>query len=115
MKKTASVCKDHLPNLTAIRERRGISLKEIEADTKISTRFLRAIENGDFDELPGGIFNVSYIRQYARKIDYAEDDLVAAYEKATGIAKGAFEKSDEKPVSRKKPPAAGRLSALLGL
>jgi cytoskeleton protein RodZ len=115
MKKTASVCKDHLPNLTAIRERKGISLKEIEAETKISTRFLRAIESGDFDELPGGIFNVSYIRQYARKIDYTEDELVAAYEKAIGDAKGTGEKSDEKSGSHKKPPAAGKLSALLGL
>jgi cytoskeletal protein RodZ len=69
-----------LPDLAAIRQRKGISLDEISRDTKIAVRYLQAIEHADFDTLPGGIFNTSYIRQYARAIDYDECGLLACYD-----------------------------------
>jgi cytoskeletal protein RodZ len=66
-------------DLPALRQHRGISLREIADSTKISMRFLLAIEEGDFDQLPGGIYNTSYIRQYAREIGYEETKLLAYY------------------------------------
>jgi cytoskeleton protein RodZ len=39
------------------REQRKITLEEISLSTKIGTRFLLAIEEEQFDQLPGGIFN----------------------------------------------------------
>jgi cytoskeletal protein RodZ len=42
-------------------------------------RALEAIERGDFRKLPGGIYNTSYIRQYARAIDYEESILLEFY------------------------------------
>jgi cytoskeletal protein RodZ len=68
-----------LPDLAAIRQRKGISLKDIADRTKISTRYLQAIEAGDFQQLPGGVFATSYIRQYALAIDYDEWDILACY------------------------------------
>ena len=65
--------------LATIRRNRGISLQDIAASTKISVRSLEAIENGDFRKLPGGIYNTSYIRQYARAIDYDESAILAVY------------------------------------
>ena len=72
-----------LPDLSTIRERKGISLAEIANHTKISTRYLEAIEQSEFDLLPGGVFSTSYIRQYARAIDYDEWDLLAYYDAIT--------------------------------
>ncbi|HEX8986249.1 MAG TPA: helix-turn-helix domain-containing protein [Bryobacteraceae bacterium] len=69
-----------LPNLVAVRERKGISLDQIARSTKISFRYLEAIENADFEQLPGGVFSSSYIRQYARAIDYDEWDLLAYFQ-----------------------------------
>lgn len=69
----------HRMDLPALRQHRGISLREIADSTKISMRFLLAIEEGDFDQLPGGIYNTSYIRQYAREIGYEETKLLAYY------------------------------------
>jgi cytoskeletal protein RodZ len=43
-------------------------------------RYLEAIEGSQFDQLPGGLFNTSYIRQYARAIDYDEWELLASYD-----------------------------------
>lgn len=65
--------------LATIRRNRGISLEQIAASTKISIRSLDAIERGDFRKLPGGIYNTSYIRQYARAIDYDESTLLDFY------------------------------------
>jgi cytoskeletal protein RodZ len=69
-----------LPDLAAIRRAKGISLREISEATKIGTRYLEAIEASQFDKLPGGVFSTSYIRQYARAIDYDEWDLLASYD-----------------------------------
>src|ERR1035438_2561234 len=65
--------------LTTIRRNRGVSLEQIADSTKISIRSLEAIEQGDFRRLPGGIYNTSYIRQYAKAIDYDEATLLAFY------------------------------------
>jgi cytoskeleton protein RodZ len=69
-------------DLPALRENRGISLRTIADTTKISMRFLIAIESGDFGQLPGGIYDRSYIRQYARAIDVEESELLAYYQAA---------------------------------
>jgi len=70
----------------AKRRERGISLNQIATATKISVRCLQAIEEGDFRKLPGGIYNTSYIRQYARAVDVDECELVAVYEESKGVA-----------------------------
>lgn len=78
------VPKGVLPDLVIVRQKSGVSLQEIAAATKIAVSYLRAIEEGVFDRLPGGIYTVSYIRQYARAIDYDEDELVRQYYRLTG-------------------------------
>lgn len=72
--------------LATIRKNRGISLRQISETTKISVRSLEAIERGEFEKLPGGIYNTSYIRQYARAIDYDESALLSYYHKAVGAS-----------------------------
>ncbi|MBI1895215.1 MAG: helix-turn-helix domain-containing protein [Acidobacteria bacterium] len=73
-------------NLEHFRRRSGVSLDHITDRTKISVRFLRAIEAEEFDKLPGGVFNTSYIRQYAAAIGYCEQELLAHYEAWTRAA-----------------------------
>ena len=70
--------------LSTIRRNRGITLQQIANTTKIGVRLLEAIEQGDFKRLPGGIYNTSYIRQYARAIDYDESALLAYYHGEAG-------------------------------
>lgn len=77
--------------LATIRRNRGISLQQIAESTKISVRLLEAIEQGEFRKLPGGIYNTSYIRQYARAIEYDESAILAVYHR---------EMSSESSVSR---------------
>ena len=48
------------------RELRGVSLREIADGTKISVRFLQALEEDRVDVLPGGLFPRAFVKQYAR-------------------------------------------------
>jgi cytoskeleton protein RodZ len=61
------------------RELRAISLDEISATTKIGTRLLRALEEEQFDLLPGGIFNKGYVRAYAKYLGIDEEKAIADY------------------------------------
>ncbi len=66
-------------NLRRRRELRGISLDAISNSTKISPRMLRAIEDEQFDQLPGGVFNKGFVRAYARQIGLDEEEAVTDY------------------------------------
>ena len=69
-------------NLRREREMRGVSLEEISSATKISLRFLDAIEREDFSKLPGGIFSRSFVRTYAHYLGLDEDRAVAEFQLA---------------------------------
>jgi cytoskeletal protein RodZ len=71
--------------LSTIRRNRGITLDQIADATKISVRLLTAIEQGEFQKLPGGIYDTNYIRQYARAIDFDEAAILAAYRKKKAV------------------------------
>jgi cytoskeletal protein RodZ len=72
--------------LSRFRKRAGVSLSDIADTTKISSRFLCAIEDEDFKQLPGGIIGSSYVRQYAAAIGYDEDALVEYYRRRMNIS-----------------------------
>src|SRR5256885_10427317 len=61
------------------RETRGIALRDISEQTRISMRYLEAIETDDYRRLPGGIFNRSFIRAYAKFIGYDENEAIEDY------------------------------------
>lgn len=65
--------------LEQIRRRKGVSLNEIAESTKISTFFLQAIETEQFGKLPGGLFNRSYIKQYAAAVGISPEGLLETY------------------------------------
>lgn len=65
--------------LRLAREERHIGLREISDQTRISVRYLEAIESDDFKRLPGGIFNRSFIKAYARCVGFDEKKAVEDY------------------------------------
>jgi cytoskeleton protein RodZ len=61
-----------------------VSLDEIAAATRIKTSFLEALENGRWNELPGGAFNRGFVRATAHFLGLDEDGMVAEYAQETG-------------------------------
>lgn len=76
------------------REMRGISLDEIAAATKIGTRALKALEDQEFEKLPGGIFNKGFVRAYAKFLGIDEDQAVTDYLAAAGEPEGSTTEID---------------------
>jgi transcriptional regulator with XRE-family HTH domain len=70
-------------SLASLRERQGMTLEEIARSTRIASHYLQAIEAEEFDKLPGGVYDTSYIRQYARAIGYNERALLDQYHART--------------------------------
>jgi cytoskeletal protein RodZ len=65
--------------LKQARQARRVSLREIEAATKISVGALEALERGDYSKLPGGIFSRSFVRAYAHAVGLDEDAVVGEF------------------------------------
>lgn len=61
------------------REMREISIREISDTTKISSRFLEAIEAGDFSSLPAPVFTRGFIREYASYLGIEPEEIVDRY------------------------------------
>ncbi|MDR7556356.1 MAG: helix-turn-helix domain-containing protein [Armatimonadota bacterium] len=64
--------------LRAARVARGLSLADLHARTKISARFLAALEDEAFDELPPPPYTCGYVRAVARELGLDGDALAAA-------------------------------------
>jgi cytoskeletal protein RodZ len=65
--------------LRLAREARGIGLRDICDQTRISVHYLEAIESNDYKRLPGGVFNRSFIKAYARCVGYDEREAIEGY------------------------------------
>jgi len=97
------------------RELRGVSRDEICSATRIGTRYLEALENEQWEILPGGIFNRGFVRAVARFLGLDEDDLVADYDLAINEQSPPIEPRLSPPVLREPPRTrVVRLSLLLG-
>lgn len=83
--------------LRSARETHKVTLRQISEQTRIQMRYLEAIESDDFSQLPGGIFNRSFIKAYARQVGFNEDEALEAYNR-TAREQGA-PSDEEMPTS----------------
>lgn len=95
------------------RELREVTLEEITAHTRIGPRFLEALENEDWEKLPGGVFNRGFVRSVARYLGLDEESLLGEYDLAHGAPPilPANEKQEHRISS---PPKWMTLAMVLG-
>jgi len=65
--------------LRAVRELRKRTLDELADETRISLRYLHALESNDFDSLPAATFVRGYVKELARALDIQDVDVVEGY------------------------------------
>ena len=68
------------------REKRGVSLETVADETKVSTRFLRALEVDDYSSLPGGVFQRGIVRSYCRSLGLDEQEWLTRFASSTQAA-----------------------------
>lgn len=87
--------------LREARTRRKLDLSEVEAAIKIRVRFLQAIENEEWDALPGGAYTRGFIRTYASHLGLDGERLADDYRRSTAPPGG------ERPPKRVEPVPMG--------
>ncbi len=65
--------------LRQAREARGISLAEAEEATKVRQKFLEALEQDDFQRLPGEVYRRGFLKSYAIYLGLDPEPLLARY------------------------------------
>ncbi len=84
--------------LRAQRERKGITLEQAAADTRIREKFLTALEAGDYPSLPGAVYTRGFLRNYAEYLDLETDELVVLFlQERSGAPPEATPKRTFKP------------------
>ena len=97
------------------RELREVTLEEITSATRIGGRFLEALENEDWEKLPGGVFNRGFVRSVARYLGLDEEVFLGEYDLARGTQVPLPEEHPENriPSPPRWLPAAVVLGALV--
>ena len=94
------------------REMREVSLDELTKATRISQRFLEALENEDWKKLPGGVFGRGFVRTIAGYLGLDEESFLSEYD----LARGDVSHSSARPEERiPSTPAWVPLLAVLAL
>jgi cytoskeletal protein RodZ len=70
--------------LYAARERKGVDLYRAERDTKIRSRYLAALERGDYKELPGAVYTKGFLRNYALYLGLDPDEILVQWRRERG-------------------------------
>ena len=63
------------------RETLGISLEQIQSTTKIQKRYIVAIEEGDYKQLPGAFYARAFIKTYAEALGLDVDEVFTTYKR----------------------------------
>ena len=59
---------------------RGVSVDDVAARLRIRSRYLEAIEQGNFDQLPGAAYIPAFLRAYAHHLGLDADKVMTAYQ-----------------------------------
>ena len=77
---------------------RNLSLAEVSALLRIREAHLEAIELEDFEQLPGNVYVIGFIRTYAQYLELNESDMIMRFKAASvesGMADMVFEEEEE--------------------
>jgi cytoskeletal protein RodZ len=85
--------------LREARMRQDLDIADMEAQTKIRAKYLRALENEEFSMLPGSTFVRTFLRTYAEKLGLDPHLLIDEY-------RARYEAEDELDTTLIGPPAA---------
>ncbi|HEX2392095.1 MAG TPA: helix-turn-helix transcriptional regulator [Solirubrobacterales bacterium] len=90
--------------LREVRTRRKVDLPSVEAATKIRVRYLRAIENEEWDLLPGDAYARAFVRTYAIHLGLDGSRLAEEYRRNRGMPRPAERLPRVEPPRPPRPP-----------
>jgi len=88
--------------LRAEREKKGLSIKEIEAAISIRALYINAIEEGNYAIVPGEVYLKGFIRNYANYLGLNGQEMVASYRQAQEPIVPEVAETSAEPATRTK-------------
>lgn len=83
--------------LKCYREKVGITLEQIQKDTKIRIKYLSAIETGRFSDIPGGeVYVKGFLKNYCNAVGIESNEVLSLYKKIKGETTDVIKTFDEK-------------------
>ncbi len=77
--------------LREARVRRNLTLQQVEEDTKIRVKYIQAMENEDFDVMPGATYVKGFLRTYSAYLGLDPDIIIDEYRSRVGPARESNE------------------------
>jgi cytoskeleton protein RodZ len=105
-------------DLKSARNKRNLPLEQIADETRISARYLRALEEGRYGDLPGGMYNRAFLRTYCEFLGVDAKVFLQRYEADTASTGEKPQKAKGKafrPASYPQPHPLAIWSILLGV
>ena len=95
--------------LRAARAARGLSIPDVEADLRIKSYYIEAIEAGDLSALPDKVYVDGFVRNYASYLQLDPEETLSRFDEETGFskpnAKGRSRAGERKAVAAGNPLA----------
>jgi cytoskeletal protein RodZ len=91
------------------RDKRRITIDAVAKQTKVSAGLLKALENGDCDRWPGGIYSRGFVRAYAVAVGLDPEDTVSTF---TACYPAFAPEPVPDPATDPPPPPQGALERL---
>lgn len=89
--------------LRSTRETKGISLQQAEDDIKIRKKYLQALEEEDYDVIPGRVYAKGFLRNYANYLGLDPDEIMMEYKLLNAPVKENYRKVDiEASISKRR-------------
>jgi len=86
--------------LRKARIKKGYTIDDLQQITKIQKRYLIAIEEGQFDHLPGDFYVRAFIKQYSDAVGISSDDLLEEYKAEIPNSQPTTEQAPEETKTR---------------
>lgn len=103
--------------LREARERRQLTWEQVEAETKIRAKYLRALEDEEFDSLPSGTYVRGFLRAYASYLGLDGRLFVDEYASRFGTRHDdeLFRRRRERPMTQRRESSSAVLVALIAV
>ena len=94
--------------LKKARKKKKVSLKQVEAQTRIQEHHLQALEDEDFASLPAKVFAKGFVRSYAKALDLDEEEALQCFLQASGTFYEQHQSEHPQPHAQVRLEAAPR-------
>ncbi|MBO6826366.1 MAG: DUF4115 domain-containing protein [Sneathiella sp.] len=100
-------------NLRDERERQGLTLHDVAEQLRLRPKQIEALENGDYDSLPGHTFVAGFLRSYANLLRLDAIAIVELYRSESQVGTQPAELAFPEPTSEGRIPGSGLILAAL--